>query len=140
MFAGQILQQLVKLLTASFNENSLIIFVRTQLEADLHKDFVGKNQPLTDQIAQLIAKLDEGGRLLFFVDKFIESRPDLQTDTDAKSILDAARLAITQPAPSSSDNIAAVRSGVEAVASNMQVDAVRTIVAESLPSISSSTT
>jgi hypothetical protein len=61
MFAGQILQQLVKLLTASFNENSLIIFVRTQLEADLHKDFVGKNQPLTDQIAQLIAKLDEGG-------------------------------------------------------------------------------
>ncbi len=131
MFAGQILQQLVKLLTASFNENSLIIFVRTQLEADLHKDFVGKNQPLTDQIAQLIAKLDEGGRLLFFVDKFIESRPDLQTDTDAKSILDAARLAITQPAPSSSDNIAAVRSGVEAVASNMQVDAVRTIVAES---------
>ena len=122
---GPLLETLVKLIRDAFNKNTLTELVRFKLGADMYKEWVPEGHPFKTDVFNLITRLDQDGLLAFFVDHLIVARADLQTQ------LTEIRTAMGTKVTSSSDQVEAIKTGVEGVANKLQLAPVRQIVKQS---------
>lgn len=113
---GKALEALEELLKDSFNASSLEQFVRYRMDVDMYKEWVSPNAAFKLVVFNLLKALESEGRTAKFLDELILEREDLKPKlTEFRDAL----------------NVAAIKSGVENVASKMEMASVHSIVEQS---------
>ena len=111
----------------AFDADSLYQQVRLKLGADMYKEWVGTGMPFKDTVMKLIDKLQEVRMIVPFLDMVLEVRA-------AKSGIEAIRAirdSLNTATLSTSDQTAAITSGVEGMAGKMGLEPVHQMVMRS---------